>query len=194
MPWSSSWATGLTPAYGEKPSDLSEDEKNVKKEIFPSFSVTLKQLFIQSPAPGQPSSSDSLGEKIRGSKAQLELKLVSTLGDNKKSFSKYVSSKRQSRNHIDPLLDEDDLLTNRNTDKAEIFNAFFTLVFKTKDGLYGSQNSQLEDHECENNELPVNPDLVRDLLLQLDLCNFMGPDRIHPRVLKELANVIVYDF
>ena len=31
---------------------------------------------------------------------------------------------------------------------------------------------------------------VRDLLLQLDCHKFMGPDEIHPRVLRELVEVI----
>ncbi|KAJ7423050.1 hypothetical protein BTVI_11157 [Pitangus sulphuratus] len=54
----------------------------------------------------------------------------------------------------------------------------------------GSQCPELEDHDWENDQLPVNPEIVQDLLLELDPCKSMGPDRIHPRILKDLANVI----
>ncbi|KAJ7411239.1 hypothetical protein WISP_103670 [Willisornis vidua] len=64
--------------------------------------------------------------------------------------------------------DEDGHLTNRNRDKAEVFIAFFALVFNTDDGTRGSQCPELEDHDCENDKLPVNPETVGDVLLQLD--------------------------
>ncbi|KAJ7426168.1 hypothetical protein WISP_18107 [Willisornis vidua] len=50
---------------------------------------------------------------------------------------------------------------------------------------------ELEDHDCKNDQLLVDPDIVQDLLLQLYPCQSMGPDGIHPRILKELADVIV---
>ena len=72
-------------------------------------------------------------------KAQLEFKLVSTVKDNKKGFLKYVNSKRQARNNIGPLLDKHGHLTNRDIDKAETFNDFFTSVFNTDDGLWARE-------------------------------------------------------
>lgn len=71
-------------------------------------------------------------ERMQAAKAQLELKLSSRVGDNKKVF-KYVNVKRRTRANIGPILDEDGHLTNRDTDKAEMFNPFFASVFNTSD-------------------------------------------------------------
>ncbi|GAB0203202.1 hypothetical protein GRJ2_002785800 [Grus japonensis] len=131
------------------------------------------------------------GERIRAAKAQLELKLASTVGDNKKGFFKYVNNKRRTRENIGSLLNENGHLTNRDIDKAETFNAFFASVFNTDDGLWDPRCPELEDRDCGNDKLPADPELVRDLLLHLDASKSMGPDGIHPRVLGELADVIV---
>lgn len=42
--------------------------------------------------------------------------------------------------------------------------------------------------DCGNSKLPVNPELVWDLLLQLDPCKSMGPDGIQLRTHKELTD------
>ncbi|KAF4795433.1 hypothetical protein TURU_093493 [Turdus rufiventris] len=43
---------------------------------------------------------------------------------------------------------------------------------------------ELEDHDYKNDQVPVNPEIVWDLLFQLDPCRSMGPDRSHPRILR----------
>ena len=80
--------------------------------------------------------------------------------DNKKGSFRYVNSKRRIRDNIGPLLDEVGHLTNRNVDKAEIFNAFFASVFNTDDGLWDPQSSVLEDHYLGDDKLPAGPELV----------------------------------
>ncbi|KAK4811155.1 hypothetical protein QYF61_019786 [Mycteria americana] len=124
------------------------------------------------------------------SQFERELKLASVVSDNKKGFLKYVKSKRRSKENIGPILVEDGHLTNRDEEKAEAFNAFFDLVFNKMDRPWAARSSELEDHNCGNSDFPfVDAEIVRDQLYHLNVQKPMGPDGIHPRVLKELVDV-----
>lgn len=72
-------------------------------------------------------------------------------------FLGYVSSKRQCRNYVGPLQNEDDQLRNRDIDHAEIFNAFFASLVSTENGLSVSQHAKLKDRGYENEKLAGSP-------------------------------------
>ncbi|KAJ7424113.1 hypothetical protein WISP_30535 [Willisornis vidua] len=57
---------------------------------------------------------------------------------------------------------------------------------ETEDGSREFQCPELEDDDCEKHQLSADPELVWDLLLQLDPYKSMGPDGIHSRILKKL--------
>ncbi|KAJ7417715.1 rna-directed dna polymerase from mobile element jockey-like [Willisornis vidua] len=112
--------------------------------------------------------------------------------DRRKSASKTSAlDMRRAEFRLLRELDEDGHLTNRDRDKAEVFNAFFASVFNTNDRPRRPQYPELEDHDCKKEQPPVDYEIVRDLLLQLDPDKFMGIDEIHPRILKELADVVI---
>ena len=71
-----------------------------------------------------------------------------------------------------------------------MFNAFFASILNANDGLQHPRCPELEDYDGGNDKLPTDPEHVQDLLFHLDPYKFMGLDGIHPRALRELADII----
>uniref|UniRef100_A0A672UTJ2 Reverse transcriptase domain-containing protein n=1 Tax=Strigops habroptila TaxID=2489341 RepID=A0A672UTJ2_STRHB len=131
-------------------------------------------------------------DQIRKAKAQLELSLARDVKDNRKGFYRYVANKRQTRDNVGPLRKLSGELATMDLEKAEVLNDFFASIFTSKCSDHTTKVLESKCRDCENEDFrpTVGEDQVRDYLKNLNVHKSMGPDEIHPRVLKELANEV----
>jgi len=92
----------------------------------------------------------SCREKIRKSKAQLELILATNVRNNKKCFYKYINNKKRAKENLHPLSDVEANIAIKNKKKAEVLNVFFASVFNSQNS--NSQGIQPPEMECRDGE------------------------------------------
>jgi len=126
----------------------------------------------------------------RKAKVHLELNIARDV-KHKKGFFKYICSKRKTRENGAALPNEVGALVMEDTEKAVVLNAFLASFFTAKAEPQASRSLEVRIEAWRKEELTlVEGDRVRDHLSKLDTREFMGPDGMHPRVLRELPDAI----
>ena len=114
-------------------------------------------------------------------KVHLELNLAMDVKDNKKGFFKYISSKRETRENVDPLLNGVGTLVMKDTENAKLQNVFFASLFTAKASPQESQTQEMREKVWRKEDfLLVEEDRARDHLGKLNTHRFMGPEGMHP--------------
>ncbi|GAB0203750.1 hypothetical protein GRJ2_002840600 [Grus japonensis] len=93
--------------------------------------------------------------QVRKAKAQIELNLARDVKDKKKSFYRYVSDKRRTRENVGPLRNETGDLVTQDREKAEVLNDFFASVFTSKCSSHTAQVTEGKGRDWENEESPT---------------------------------------
>lgn len=129
-------------------------------------------------------------DEIRKARAKLEMSLVRNV-KNTKGFYRYMRQKRKitikcAQTQTNTINNTGEIVTT-NMEKAEILTFFFARVFT---GNHSSHLSQVSGHQGWAKKIPpiIGEDQAQDNLMNLNIHKFMGHDKMHPRVLTELAD------
>ena len=122
---------------------------------------------------------------IKRSKKNLEERIAEASKSNPKEFYGYVNKKKTLPSTIGPLCNEDNTCTNNENEMAAILNNFFASVFT--------------DEECSSYEPLIGkmtPNVLDQIIIQerdvhsviekIKVNKAPGPDKISPRILREI--------
>jgi hypothetical protein len=125
-----------------------------------------------------------VSNKIRNAKRKLERNLAFGEDKKRKKFSNYVKEKTKTKTSIGPLRSETGETTADKNAMANILNNFFASVFTNED----KNNMPAKNAETESvlRTVSFTPLEVIRKLNNLRADSAPGPDKIYPRMLKEL--------
>ena len=122
-------------------------------------------------------------------KQKYEKKIVSGLKHNTKPFFRYLKSKSKVRKTVNELVDSNGKKSSTPIETARTLLDFFQSVFREEtygplpEDCYKSKKVLASIMQ----ELIIDSDQVKKLLLKLNMNKSMGPDNLHPKLLRFLG-------
>ena len=128
--------------------------------------------------------------EVKKAKRTKEMKVAKEAKLNPKVLFQYISSKNKTRDKIPDLDKEDGTQTRSDTEKVNLLSEYFKSVYTTED----MTNMPEFPPKTKNilSTINISEEGVFKALKALNPNKSPGPDRIHPRVLKELAKELKY--
>ena len=124
-------------------------------------------------------------ELIANCEKERELKLARNFKENPKMLHNFVRNKTKVREKIGPLENPNGEIICDNKVKAELLNEQFKSVFVSE---RLNDIPEVERSLESITDIPINEEIVRNKLNKLKEDKAMGPDEMHPKVLKECAD------
>ena len=181
--WSSK---GCVPLDSKTRIALKEKEKSFKKwikAVSQEEKATNRMIFTKA--------RNKVKNLVRSAKKKYEKEIADKSKYNPKPFWAYTRRKLKTITGVSPLLDNVDDSTSLKfaaIDKANILQKQFSSVFTNEpDGILPRIN-QRTDASIPN--LRINLDSVKETLQMLNVNKSMGPDGLHPMLLKELSECL----
>ena len=162
------------------------DKIRVKRKAFKTYkkypSMTNYNLYVRA--------RNQVNWQVKKAKKQKELKIAREAKLNPKAFFKYVNSKIKIKEGVSNLIKNDGSVTKSDEEKAETLNTFFQSVYTKEDK---TNLPSFEDKtEVFLTHIEVSKEDMCKALNNLNINKSQGPDRIHPRMLKELSEQLSY--
>ena len=127
---------------------------------------------------------------IKNSKKLHELYIASNCKDNPKEFYRYVKEKKVLSCSIGPLVSSEGETTSDETEMAEILNRYFASVFTIEENANEVPITPRQTLAAQLFSIDITEDDVIRVIDKLKVCKSPGPDKIYPRILKEVKDII----
>ena len=135
-------------------------------------------------------------KQTKKAKKEHEKKIAQKSKENPKVFWKYINSQRKCKENIPALKGKDGKLYKDNYNKTCILNDFFSSVFTEED--VNNMPNMTPGEKSNNNfiteVLNINEESVSLKLKSLNPNKSPGPDKLYPRLLKELHSELSIPF
>lgn len=127
---------------------------------------------------------------VRKAKRRLERKLAKNIKSNPKSFYKYLNSCTKTRSKVGPLKDTNGIVQTDDEVMTDILNTAYSSVFTVEDTSQFPEVEQLYQGDSPLTDTFLGPEVVLKKINALDPNKTPGPDKFHPKFLKEVGDIL----